>query len=63
MAHARLAILLDATGLSQAEAARFLGVQDRTLRRWLAGARATPADVIERLAALENLARRLRSLR
>ena len=49
-----LAVLLDATGLSQSEAARLIAVEDRTLRRWLEGQRAVPADVIERLTALSD---------
>jgi transcriptional regulator with XRE-family HTH domain len=49
---ALLAILISATGLSQSETARFLGVEDRTIRRWLDGDRDTPADAIETMTAL-----------
>lgn len=49
---ALLALLLSSTGLSQTEAARYLHVEDRTVRRWLNGDRETPEDAIADLALL-----------
>ena|ERR1041384_6133453 len=49
---ALLAVLLAATGLTQTDAAKLLGVAGRTMRRWVEGRAIPPASVFDRLAAL-----------
>ena len=44
-----LAVLLASTGLTRSDAAEMLGVDIRTVRRWLAGSRPTPKVAVERL--------------
>jgi len=44
-----LAVLLASTGLTRTDAAEMLGVDIRTVRRWLAGTRATPKAAVERI--------------
>jgi plasmid maintenance system antidote protein VapI len=43
---AAVILLLHRTGLSQAEAARYLAVADRTVSRWVAGARYPSGELI-----------------
>src|SRR5262249_49342435 len=50
--HARLAVLLASTGLTQADAAELLGVADRSVRRWMEGVSTPPTVAIDRLEAL-----------
>jgi len=52
---AELQLLLAATGLNIADGARYLEVQDRTLRRWVNNlAQDIPHDVIEKLRELDR---------
>ena len=45
-------------GLSQVEAARLLGVETRTIQRWIAGAYGVPEPVAQALCAWRRLAER-----
>jgi transcriptional regulator with XRE-family HTH domain len=45
-------------GLSQVEAARLLGVETRTIQRWIAGANGVPEPVAQALCAWHRLAER-----
>jgi transcriptional regulator with XRE-family HTH domain len=47
MSGEQLRAALAALGLSQLEAARRLGVDGRTVRRWVAGDRRIPGPVVE----------------
>jgi transcriptional regulator with XRE-family HTH domain len=51
---ARLAVLLAATGLTQVDLAKLLGVASRTVRRWMEGACTPPAVAIKELEMLAH---------
>lgn len=50
----RLLVALAATGLSQAEAARYLDVTPRSVSRWLDGSSPVPAGALRELEALAD---------
>ena len=56
-------VLLDKTGLTQADAAALFGITGRTVRRWIEGIRTLPTAAIDRLAehdrALDQTADRM----
>lgn len=55
---------LDDLGLSQVAGARLLGVDDRTMRRWVAGDRIMPEPAVRLLTVLDirEVRRRLEAL-
>jgi len=55
MTDAELRDLLGRLELTQSGAARMLGVDPRTMRRWIAGERAIPEVVVRLLDLLEHV--------
>jgi DNA-binding transcriptional regulator YiaG len=63
MTAAQLRAILDRLGLSQVGAARFLDVDDRTVRRWIAGDIAVPRPVEMLLRLLDECPAAMRHAR
>jgi transcriptional regulator with XRE-family HTH domain len=55
MPSAELRELIQSLGLTQAAAAKFVGVEPRTLKRWLAGGAPVPHSVILLLRIVDRL--------